>query len=199
MLINAACIPCMTKMTLNLSKKLSLDKDTTKRVFEKILKIPGLRGEDWNITSGEIIEQIMTVLTNTVGQADPFKRDKEMQNKMVMDIYPHLRELVNEAPDPLYEAVRLAILGNSIDFVTTDKTPDIKKTIEESRNVHLSRERYDQFHEKVKNTKRLLYIGDNAGEIVIDKLLIELLVKEYSLEVIFVSRSIPTMNDVTLE
>ena len=199
MLINAACIPCMTKMTLNLSKKLSLDKDTTKRVFEKILKIPGLRGEDWNITSGEIIEQIMTVLTNTVGQADPFKRDKEMQNKMVMDIYPYLKELINEAPDPLYEAVRLAILGNSIDFVTTDKTPDIKKTIEESRNVHLSRERYDQFHEKVKNTKRLLYIGDNSGEIVIDKLLIEVLVKEYSVAVFFVSRSVPTMNDVTLE
>jgi len=199
MLINAACIPCMTKMTLNLSKKLSLNSDTTKRVFEKILKIPGLRGEDWNTTSGPIIEQIMIVLSDAVGKADPFKKDKQIQNKMVLDIYPFLTDWVNKAPDPLYESVKLAILGNAIDFLTMDETPDIKNTIEKSRNIPLCRERFDQFLEKVKNTKRLLYIGDNSGEIVIDKLLIELLVKEYSLEVIFVSRSIPTMNDVTLE
>jgi uncharacterized protein with ATP-grasp and redox domains len=118
---------------------------------------------------------------------------------MVLDIYPFLKELVNKAPDPLYEGVWFAILGNSIDFLKTVKTPDIIKTIEKSRHVPPSRERFDQFHEKVRKTKRLLYIGDNSGEIVIDKLLIELLVKAYSLEVVFVSRSTPTMNDATLE
>ena len=110
MLINVYCIPCLLRMVKNILKQLSLGETVSKIVYEHTENIPAMRGRSWDVTSIDIIEEIMNILKSVTGIYDPFEEQKRDQNSLVMNIYPFLEEMVNQAPDPLYEALRLAII-----------------------------------------------------------------------------------------
>ena len=115
-----------------------------------------------------------------------------------MDQYSLFETMVQKARDPLKTAVHLAILGNSIDIMLSDNFSHLQSTIREKMKYPLPEENYLQLKWQLTNTRRLIYFGDNAGEIVLDKLLISTLKELYDLDVTFVVRSMPTLNDVTL-
>jgi hypothetical protein len=106
---------------------------------------------------------------------------------------------VSAAADPLYMAVKLSILGNSMDLMVADTSVTIENSISEKVKTPLSDENYSQFKQQLKASRHLLIFGDNAGEIVFDKLLIETIKKIHPLEITFVVRSVPTLNDATLK
>ena len=70
---------------------------------------------------------------------DPFCSLKSEQNKRIMEVYPFMEKLVDEASDPLYTAVRLAILGNAIDVMMEGGTADIQKIIKKQKNSQVSK------------------------------------------------------------
>ncbi len=115
-----------------------------------------------------------------------------------MELYPILKQMVNEAVDPLYTAVKLAILGNSLDLMVADSAVTIENSIKNRIEAPLSHEIYSAFEQQLRASNRLVYFGDNAGEIVFDKLLIETIKELHSPEIVFVARSVPTLNDGTL-
>jgi uncharacterized protein with ATP-grasp and redox domains len=115
-----------------------------------------------------------------------------------MDLYPSLKQMVNEALDPLYTAVKLAILGNSLDLMVADSAFTFENSIKNRIEAPLSRKIYSAFEQQLRASNRLVYFGDNAGEIVFDKLLIETIKELHSAEIVFVVRSVPTLNDATL-
>ena len=198
MLIKPDCIPCILKMSVSAMKKLSLDEDTVKELFGEIFKIPSLRGQSWNITSAEIIELVWGKIADTKKSADPFYSLKLEQNKRIMKVYPFMKKLVDEASDPLYTAVKLAILGNAIDVMISDSRQYIENSITEKLEAPISKAMYGEFKRRLKQSRRLLFFGDNAGEIVFDRLLIETIKKMCDAEIAFVVRSVPTLNDATL-
>jgi uncharacterized protein with ATP-grasp and redox domains len=106
--------------------------------------------------------------------------------------------MVNKDSDPLYTAAKLAILGNSLDFMVADTALTIENTIKDRINAPLSNESYTIFKQQLQASHRLIYFGDNAGEIVFDKLFIETIKNLYQPEIVFVVRSVPTLNDATL-
>jgi uncharacterized protein with ATP-grasp and redox domains len=186
-------------MTMTSIRKLPLDEDSVKKLYTKILEIPALRGLDWNITSPEVIEDAWKKIVKRVNDPDPFCTEKSNQNKNVMALYPFLQKMVNEEPDPLYPAIKLAILGNSLDFMVADPSFTIENSIKDRINTPLSEENYSKFKNRLETSKHLVYFGDNSGEIVADKLLIETMKTLYKLEIVFVVRSVATLNDATLE
>jgi uncharacterized protein with ATP-grasp and redox domains len=186
-------------MTITSLRKLPLDEESVKTFYTDILEIPALHGLDWDTTSVEVIEDIWRKIVKRVNTPDPFSLEKSNQNKKIMDLYPHLEKMVNTAADPLYMAVKLSILGNSMDLMVADTSVTIENLISEKAKVPLSDENYSQFKQQLKASKHLLIFGDNAGEIVFDKLLIETIKKIYQLEITFVVRSVPTLGDATLK
>jgi uncharacterized protein with ATP-grasp and redox domains len=186
-------------MTITSIRKLKLDENSVKELYSKILEIPALRGLNWEITSPEVIEDAWKKITKRMDDPDPFYSEKSNQNKNVMALYPFLEKMVHADSDPLYPAVKLAILGNSLDFMVADTTLTFENSIKDRINVPLSNENYSKFKHRLQACKRLLYFGDNAGEIVFDKLFIETIKGLYKLEIVFVVRSVPTLNDVTLK
>ena len=116
-----------------------------------------------------------------------------------MALYPFLEKMVHADSDPLYPAVKLAILGNSLDFMVADTTLTFGNSIKDRINVPLSNENYSKFKHRLQSSKHIIYFGDNAGEIVFDKLFIETIKKLYNLEIVFVVRGVPTLNDATLK
>ena len=198
MLIKLDCIPCILKMSITSIRQLPLDEGSMQELYCKILEIPSLRGQFWDITSAEIVELVWNQIANTTKNRDPLCLLKLEQNKRIMEVYPFLKRLVEEARDPLYTAVKLAILGNAIDVMISDKRLDIEDLITEQLEMPLSRTMYEEFEKRVKESRLLLIFGDNSGEIVFDKLLIETIKERYDIDVVFIVRSVPTLNDATL-
>ncbi len=199
MLLKPDCISCILKMTIASIRKLQLDENSVKELYSKILENPALRGFNWDITSPEVIEDAWEKITKRMDDPDPFYSEKSNQNKDVMALYPFLEKMVQADSDPLYPAVKLAILGNSLDFMVADTTLTFENSIKDRINVPLSNENYSKFKRRLEASKRLIYFGDNAGEIVFDKLFIETIKKFYNLEIVFVVRSVPTLNDATIK
>jgi len=198
MLLEADCIACILRMSVAALRQMPLDETTIRQLFTEILEIPALRGLNWNKTSAEVIEDIWRKIVKKTGSSDPFRSTKANQNKKIMDLYPVLQQMVNGAADPLYTAVKLAILGNSIDLMVADSAVTIENSIRDKVDALLPLEIYSAFERQLRASKRLVYFGDNAGEIVFDKLLIETIKELHSPEIVFVVRSVPTLNDATL-
>ena len=199
MLIQLDCIPCILKVAVSALKKLRLDEHSLKALYTEILEIPALRGLYWDTTPAEIVEDIWKKIIKKTGAPDPFHDQKLAQNKKIMALYPFLKKMVNEAADPLGLAVKLSILGNSMDLMVADPSLAIENSIEEKAKLPLSDENYSTFREQLEASRHLLIFGDNAGEIVFDRLLIETIKKICQPEIAYVVRSVPTLNDATLQ
>ncbi len=197
MLLEAECVPCIQRMSAAVLRKLQLDENTARKLSAEILEIPALRGFSWNITSAEVIEEVWGLIVSKTGNPDPFRSAKSNQNKRILDRYPVLQQLVNQSSDPLYTAVKLAIWGNSIDLMVPDTSENFENAIKGAVEAALSREIFLTFEQQLLASRRLVYFGDNAGEIVLDKLLIETIKGLQPAEVVYVVRSVPTLNDAT--
>ena len=117
----------------------------------------------------------------------------------MLEHYPLLNRMVEDAPDPLYVACSLSIIGNAIDFMVPESTKDVERTIKGLLQVSLPKDRYTLLVKQLQKSRRVIYFGDNAGEIVFDKLLIGTIKGRFPCEIVFVTRRLPTMNDATQE
>lgn len=197
MRIKPDCIPCILKMVTSAIRTVNEDEGSLKEVLIKILQIPALRGLDWDGTSPEVIEQVLKVIMEIFHNPDPFRTLKEVQNQKGLELYPKMKQVVQGAADPLEVAVQLAILGNNIDLMVSDRSIEVEKSFEKGLDKPLPEKTCRVFREKLLKTKRLVYLGDNSGEVVFDRLLIETIHSLVDLEVFFVVRSSPALNDVT--
>jgi uncharacterized protein with ATP-grasp and redox domains len=181
-------------------RKLDIDEHSIEELFAEIIEIPALRGLSWEIASSEVIEKIWRIIEKRTQNTDPFYSDKYDQNKKMLAQYPLLEKIVNTADDPLYSAVKLAILGNSLDLMVAATSDQVLKNSMAARlKAPLSNRIYTDFKRQLLESNLLIYFGDNAGEIVLDKLLIETIQKLHPLEIVFVVRSTATLNDATLK
>jgi hypothetical protein len=128
---------------------------------------------------------------------DPFKELKCEYNKIALGLYPSLELLVSQSQDPLWTATRLAIAGNVIDFGIYTSV-DIDGTIHKAINHSLAVDEFDIFKNAISEADRILYLADNAGEIVFDRLLIETLISKGK-KVTVVVKGSSVINDSTLE
>ena len=191
------CIPCILKMTLGIARLVMKDEDQVRRFMEQVINLGYFRGEDWRVTSPEVIKTVWLKLLEASGETDPMKGIKKEQNRRALEVYPIAKELVLKNRDPFIEAVKLAIAGNSIDAMTDVKGEVPEKIVENWHKFEVNGENLNRLKERLKKTRRLIYLGDNCGEIVFDMLLIEVLREMYRPEITFITRTFPVLNDAT--
>jgi uncharacterized protein with ATP-grasp and redox domains len=198
MLLQIECIPCMLNMAASMIRLLDLDESHAKKLFAEILQTPGLRGDIYDITSPDVIESVMTKIIRVSGVPDPFCSAKRKQNEIALGLYPSLRSLVEASPTPLHTATKLAILGNAIDFMVPHSTEQIERFIRGNLESPLPEKEYETFRNRLAGSDLVLFFGDNSGEIVLDRLLMETIQKTHNPDIVYVVRSIPAMNDSTI-
>ncbi len=198
MKLTTDCIPCNINAALKAIRELITAESETKELLVEIMEIPALRGLDWSITGAQLVEQVFRKITAAIDNADPFRRQKDSQNEKCLELYPWLKSLVAESEDPLFTAVNLAIAGNSIDPMGYLSSEEIERAIRESLEHPVSRNSFLDLKDRLERSDLVIYLGDNCGEIVFDKLLIETIKGHRNIEVAFVVRSIPALNDATL-
>ena len=182
-----------------------VDEATQKRVLNEVSKL--IPGFPLDASPPKMGREIFRIVKGITGKDDPFKKIKQKSNKLVLDIYPKLKEEIRSSDDKLLTAVELAIAGNVIDYGVKNSL-DVDKEIEKILagdfvGVEKSSKKsfdYQEFKDALNNAESILYLGDNTGEIVFDKLLIEELSNILpDTKITYVVRDKPVINDVLVE
>ncbi len=97
---------------------------------------------------------------------DPYSTIKEESNAQALRLYPQLKEIVAVAEDPLQIATKIAIAGNIIDFGVPEVNPDVEATIDRVLQSPFAVDHYELFADRLTQVSTVLYLADNAGEIV---------------------------------
>lgn len=143
------------------------------------------------------------LLRRITGSADPYKRSKRISNEKALKLLPYARKLVEEGytqQDRFKRAALVAIVGNLIEFDIPGHNASfssLKKSFREAAK-DLAVDDIGKIFDLAKKARTILYLADNAGEIVFDTLLVEEL-KETGASVVVVVKGGPVINDATLE
>lgn len=190
------CYPCLLKVGLTAGRKASASEAQQIAIMHRSLDI--LRSIDPTLTPPEIAYLILKIAAEVTGNDDPYREDKRKSTEQALELYPRLKKLVTEADDPLDTAIRISIAGNIIDFAAADDF-DLWGTVERVLAAPYAVDNRPAFMETLDRANDILYLADNAGETVFDRLLIETLNAEYGKPVTYVVKSGPILNDATLE
>ncbi|MCD4735125.1 MAG: ARMT1-like domain-containing protein [Bacteroidales bacterium] len=186
------CIPCFFSQALRAGRMATEDENKIKKLLDEI----GLMLKDIPLKStppetGMLIYRKVREIT---GVFDPYKEIKRESTEEALALYPSLKSEVEKSNDKLLTAIRIAIAGNVIDF-GVGKDFNVREEIGKTLKKDFAIFDYDKFRYYLDKTDEILYLGDNAGESVFDRILIE----EMKKPVIYVVREIPVINDVTYE
>jgi uncharacterized protein with ATP-grasp and redox domains len=184
------CYPCFFLQALKTSRIVTSDE---KKILEILNEVSvTLSRMRFDVTPSEIGREVYRIISAKTGVKDPYRKLKDEFIRQALSLYPEMKKLIESSKDRLMTAVRLSIAGNVIDFGAHAKF-DLKKDIERILSQEFAINHYPQFCRALARAKLILYLADNAGETVFDRLLIEELRKP----VLYAVRERPIINDAT--
>lgn len=198
------CIPCFMKQCLQAARITNCDVETQKELLDEVsLMVPSLSMEQ---TPPEMAGIILEIIRNKTCHIDPYKDIKELSSDRVKQVVPKVEQLINMSKVPLLTAIKLAIAANIIDYGANS---DLDLELELIKLLHTEDKRienenkelfnFKSFEERLSTSQKLLYIGDNVGEHFFDKLLINEIKRAHnSIEITYVTREVPVLNDITI-
>ena len=191
------CVPCFLRQALDASRMVTDDPAVHERVVRGTLRLvaemPFDRSPPW------MGQRIHRLLREATGDPDPYREVKHRSNALALELYPVLKQRVRASADPFATAVRLAIAGNVIDFGCRSSLDDdeVHEAIEDALDSHApepNKGAVDDLRRAIEQASDILYLADNAGEIVFDRLLIEEIPAD---RITLVVRGRPVINDAT--
>ena len=187
------CVPCIVSQALRIARLATRDPQAHRQVLEGVLR--ELDGMDVGITPFELGQVPQRVVGQVTGDADPYAAIRRESNAQAMELYPEMKRIVREAADPLLAAAKVAVAGNIIDFGVADEGFDVEGTLERVLAAPFARDDFAQFSAALDDAETVLYLADNAGEIVFDRVLMEELPVE---RITCAVKSVPFINDAML-
>lgn len=200
MRMQAECVPCQLKRAIY-EASLVPGSDTVEvmrtalRVFNEYFPPP--EGMENNEVSSLVKEAVYRV----IGSKDPQWENKRRSNQVALSLFPEVEDMISKSNDPFHTAVLAAVVGNVMDFGIKGSA-ESPEHLSEVFHTHLKEglflDHTDRIRQKLEEVDEVLYMTDNAGEIVFDILLIREL-KRMGKRVVLMVRGEPILNDATLE
>ncbi|HRU06286.1 MAG TPA: ARMT1-like domain-containing protein [Candidatus Brocadiia bacterium] len=190
------CVPCLIRQMVDTARLCTSDDAVIEDALRQCLA--EMARMDLGQSPPALGWRLYRLILDRCGATDPLRDMKAQSNRFALSLYPELKASVNRAPDPFAQAARLAIAGNIIDFGAHSSFSEarVRQSIAHALEAPLDPVELDALRHAAASARRILYLADNAGEIVLDKLLIERLGPE---KVTVVVRGGPIINDATLE
>ena len=195
MKISYECGPCFLRQARE-ALDLSTDDETLKmEVIEEIFKFLGGNfkvGTNSNSTGSAM----HNLIKRRTGCSDPYYKEKIESNELALKYLPDVKKILDEE-DSLENRVKIAIIGNILDFGAFTLDDDIESVIKKSLEKDLTINDIEEFEDSLKTHDKVLYLVDNTGEIVFDKLLLAK-IKEYDVDITIAVKSEPILNDACM-
>ena len=190
------CMPCLLRQAID-AARMATDDDA---IHEQVVceALAQLRAMDFSQPPLSISRSVHRVVRELTGNDDPYREVKERFNRFALKLYPQLKNEIQGSVRPWETAIRLAIAGNIIDYGPNGELDEtyVLEVIKQSLFAPLSQHSLSDFKRSVEQARTILYLADNAGEIVFDRLLIEQLPLE---KVTVAVKGRPVINDATME
>ena len=191
------CYPCFLRHGLEAGRIAGLGEVQQKEILDEIMKV--LQEMAPEVTPPELAQVIHRRIREMAGGIDPYKKIKEQQNELMLSVENSLMKQVETTERPLIAAIRLAGACNAIDMGPIRTWNTREELIEQLRHPNLDHFDLNELLDSLSKARRLLYVADNAGEIVGDKLLLSVLKREVPLNITVAVRGGPILNDATVE
>lgn len=186
------CFPCFVSQALRAARMATEDEQKIKEVLDAVGGL--MRDIRIESTPPESVRLIYHKISEITGNPDPYGRIKRESTQKSLTLYPVLKAFVNEADDRLLAAIKVAVAGNVIDFGVCGSI-DIRRAVQEVLETDFAVCEAEAFRKTLAGSDEVLFLGDNAGETVFDRVLIE----EIGKPVVYAVRGAPIINDVTYQ
>jgi len=195
MKVHYECAACYLRQAREALDLATSDESLKMEIMEDIIRTLGE-----NFRNGAVTNQMGTAMHRNIkkktGNRDPYQDQREKCNQIAQQFLPLIVKLL-EDDNSLKNYLKAAITGNIIDFGALGLETDIKDLILKNMQKDLAIDHSVQLEKELKKAQNVLYLADNIGEIVFDKLLIEK-IKEYQVKVIMALKEEPILNDACI-
>lgn len=187
------CLPCVFKQIYHMVRKASDDSTTREKLLRDMLA--SMAGMDWNRTPTDFARDQQLILNQVIGGTDLYRVEKDLSTELAKEVWRDIAERVAREHDAFDAALRLAIGGNIIDYGIDGgfQLAEAKGRLTEVLTLPLAPDRIAALRLAMAKAEKILYVLDNCGEAVFDRLLIEQFGDKITLGV----RGMPILNDVT--
>lgn len=189
------CIPCFVRQAFE-AVEMSVGKDVRREPLIRRL-LHEIADADWSVMPVTVAQRMQRTIRETTGIRDPYRSLKDVMNRTALDLLPMLEAELKKQPDPQEALVRLAVAGNLLDAGSKNRLEphELEDHLKRIWELPLAGSPADLFA-AAERAKRILYLTDNAGEIVFDRLLIEAMPPGKTTVAV---RGFPIINDATLD
>lgn len=196
MRVEPECATCAMRQVVSVARLVTADED---KIFEILKKAAAIMSEaDWKRPPPLMGEEIYGMVADFTGVADLFRELKVRENRMVQEMLPEVRKMVEEADDSFLAAVKVSIAGNTLD-PGAQESYDVVESVARAMREEGEMRAFSSLVSDIERAGRVLFLADNCGEIVLDTVLIEEIKERFGCEVILAVKESPILNDVTLE
>ena len=196
--LNPQCIQCLINKHLrNIPDRFSSAEKT--KYMQGILEI--IAKADISMSAPEIVGQI-NEFKQHYGEVNDFAEINSYFNNLMLSYEKNIEFKIENSNNSLKTAVKYAMAGNFIDFGAMENVDEekFKERLDSTENIEIDASKFDRFENDIKNSKNIVYLTDNCGEIVLDKLLIKQILKTNSnVKINVIVRGNPVLNDCTIE
>ena len=199
------CVPCFFRQAIEAGRMAALSGKKQKKIIDGLCAaLPRLK---LSASPPEIARIVNKILQKNACNNDLYARVKQKSNNVGLRIYDQLKRKAALSRNKLLKAVEIAILGNIIDYgaknhLDVDKELD-KLLNEEHRMIQKERKgifNFKQFSSQLKKSQNILYLADNAGETVFDRVLIEQIIASgKDKKIIYAVKDKPVINDALIK
>lgn len=200
MKLNPYCMCCaVNKQEEKIRKFPDMDKKT--EYMKKVMSIlSSAEEQDCSPSLSVEVKRLYSEFWNC--PAEDYTEIKKEFNQLMLNVEASVEEKIRTSADPLETALLYARIGNYIDFAALENVSQetMLKLLENENQEPLSQTEYANFQTDLSTAKTLVYLTDNCGEIVLDKLAVKILKEKYpQLNITVIVRGYPVVNDATME
>lgn len=186
------CYPCFLRQALSAARRANASDDQQRQILLKTME--ELASFPADATPPQIASRIHRQVRQQAAISDPYRQAKDEATRQALALYPKLKELVRHSSEPLETALHIAIAGNIIDLGVAESY-DLEATLEHVLRKNLAINDIEPLRTALMEHRSILYLADNAGETVFDRVLIETLDQS----VTYAVKAFPIINDATRE
>lgn len=191
--VNYECASCMLRQSREAIEHATEDYEKRMDVTLKVLEYMNTNFKK-NINSNKLGTDLHHLIMKETNNNDPYKELREEGNQVAEKLIPMIKELL-EKDDSLENYIKIAVAGNIIDFGALDENTDMELLIKNQLTIKPAINDTEILENDLHNAKTILYLTDNGGEIVFDKLLIKKIKEEYDVNIILALKENPIIND----
>ena len=196
MKVHYECAACFLRQTRE-ALDLATDNESLKMdITEKVLKIVSKNFHN-DAVSNVIGTEVHRTIKEETGNNDPYIKEREISNDIALDFLPQVEKILREG-NTLKNYIKVAIAGNVIDFGALGLDMDMESLIINTMKKDPVLDSTEDLEEELKRSKTIIYLADNIGEIVFDKILIKK-IKEYDVDVVVALKEKPILNDACID